>query len=94
MSETRSARELTYWLTRDADIYGNLSKNVDVWLARPKLYPVGDKGVMWMCEDKDLLIETAGGDCPAQYTVWSTDQCLNACRVYPETERECIRVGE
>jgi hypothetical protein len=89
----RSAKELTYWLTRDRDADGVLEKHIDVWLSRPRLCPLpGGVGVTWVCDD--ILVETAGGDCPARYAQWTTDQCLRACRVYPETERECIRIGE
>jgi hypothetical protein len=88
----KSAKEMTYWLTRDRDVEGNLEPHVDVWLAAPRLCVLpGRKGVVWVCDD--IMVPTAGGDCPARFAQWTTDQCLKACRVYPETERECIKVG-
>ena len=89
---SKGRREMTYWLTRDRDMTGRLEPYVDVWLKRPTLCVLpGGVGVTWICDD---LVEVEEGTCPARYTQWSPDQCLRACRVYPETERECIRVGE
>jgi hypothetical protein len=91
-SAPKKAKEMPYWLTRDQDAEGNIEPTVDVWLARPTLHRLpGGVGVVWVCDD--VLVETAGGDCPARYAQWSVDQCLRTCRVYPETERECICVG-
>ena len=88
----KTSREITYWITRDRDINGNLDPHIDVWLARPKLCPLpGGVGVVWICED--IMVPTANGDCPARYAQWTVEQTMRACRVYPETERECIRVG-
>lgn len=89
----KQAKEMTYWLTRDRDIEGRLDPYIDVWLSRPKLRVLpGGIGVTWICDD--VIVATATGDCPARYAQWSPEQCLRACRVYPETERECIRVGD
>jgi hypothetical protein len=91
--EPKKAREMTYWITRDRDVHGVLDTTIDVWLARPKLCVLpGGVGVTWICDD--ITVATAGGDCPARYTQWTMEQCLRACRVYPETERECIKVGD
>ncbi len=90
-SAHNSARTMTYWLTRDRDMYGALESTVDVWLKRPTLCPLpGGVGVTWICDD---IVETGDGDCPARYAQWTPAQCLKACYVYPETERECVRVG-
>lgn len=85
--------EMTYWLTRDRGTDGTLDPTVDVWLARPTLFPLpGGVGVVWICEDIVMALNDQG-ECPSRYAQWTPEQCLRACRVYPETERECIRVG-
>lgn len=87
------SRELTYWLTRDSDHEGRLDSTVDVWLARPTRFNLDGGGCVWIC-DEALMVATAKGDVPARYASWTLDQCFRACRVYPDTDRECIRVGE
>lgn len=89
---SNTSKQMTFWLTRDSDMEGKLDDNVDVWLSRPTRFVMGD-GAVWMCEDAHT-VPTANGDVPARYAVWTPEQCLRACRVYPETDRESIRVGE
>lgn len=75
-----------YWLTRDKS-NGALSDIVEVWLVKPDLFRFDDGDVMWMpsleCVDSDTT----------HYAEWTIGKCLKECRVYPETERECIVVG-
>lgn len=82
-------KEMTYWLTRERDADGKLNPWIDVWLSQPKLE---DHGTRWACSVH--TVQTGSGEQAAHYTRWTVDQCLKTCRVYPETERECIRVGD
>jgi hypothetical protein len=75
-----------YWLTRDRK-NGELSETVEVWLAKPDLRRFEDGDVMWL-PNLDLVDEEV-----THYAEWTIQQCLKECHVYPETERECIRVG-
>lgn len=84
---------VTYWLTRDCAVDGRLSDRVDVWLARPerRVLP-GGVGCVWICDDVRTVNVTAG-DVPSRWSQWTVQQCLVTCRVFPETDRECIHVG-
>lgn len=72
-----------YWLTRDKR-NGVLLDKIEVWLAKPALHRFEDGDIMWL---PDLL------ESDSHYGEWTINQCLKECRVYPETERECIVVG-
>lgn len=81
----RDRKELwTYWLSRDSDPKtGAVSAKIDVWLSRPMRYEVGERGCFWL----------ANGGMADHFAKWSTDECLGACRVYPDDDRQSIRVG-
>lgn len=74
-----------YWITRDSNDEGELSIQVDVWNAPPELHRLPGGGSMWLGRD-DMGVETRTG-------IWSLDETLKACRVLPDTYRECIKVG-
>lgn len=89
---TQAARQMTYWLTRDSDVEGNLDETVDVWLARPTRRSLpGGLGAVWICDD--IMVDTSTGDAPSRYASWTLAQCLRACYVYPDNDRESIKVG-
>jgi hypothetical protein len=75
-----------YWLTRDKK-NGELSDTIEVWLVKPELCRFDDGDVMWLPQLECVDAETT------HYAEWSIAKCLKECRVYPETERECIVVG-
>lgn len=77
----------TYWLTRDRR-HGELSKTVEVWAVRPERVRMHDGDVMWLAPSELIdVVDTHVDD-------WTIGRCLRECRVYPETDRECVRVGE
>lgn len=75
-----------YWLTRDKR-NGVLSEIVEVWLIKPDLRRFDDGDVMWLPNLKYVDMEGT------HYGEWTIAKCLKECRVYPETERECIVIG-
>lgn len=75
-----------YWLTRNKE-NGILSDTIEVWLSKPDLRRFDDGDVMWLPNLSNVDAEIT------YYAEWSSTQCLKECHVYPETERECIRVG-
>lgn len=81
----RPKKFATYWLTRDlAD--GIVSDEVRIWVARPRPCPlVIGEGTAWFSLKVDGTT--------ALYGVWTIEQCLAECRVYPDDARMCIRVG-
>jgi len=85
-----TVRELEYWLTRDSDTNGKLSNWIRVWLVRPTLKRVGN-GVQW--DGPEGTIDSTSGPVRVRYAQWSEEECTRTCRVYPATDRECIKVG-
>jgi hypothetical protein len=75
-----------YWLTRDKED-GVLSDKVQVWLIKPDLERFDDGDVMWLPNLDVVDTETT------HYAEWTIGKCLKECYVYPETERECLKVG-
>jgi hypothetical protein len=75
-----------YWLTRNR-FMGVLSDKVEVWLSKPDLRRFEDGDVMWLPNLKTVDSEDS------YYADWTVEKCLKECHVYPETERECIKVG-
>lgn len=72
----------TYWMTRDrAPDTGELSRTVRIWLAEPSRTEIA-RGAAWM--GPALLADL--------YNEWSLDLCLYHARVYPDDDRQCIRV--
>jgi hypothetical protein len=89
---TSTGRPMVYWVTRDSDAEGNLDPDIDVWLSQPRRSTLpGGLGAVWICDD--IMVPSADGDVPARYATWTKDQCMRACNVIPETDRECVRVG-
>lgn len=73
----------TFWLTRESDPdTGAVSAKVSVWLSPPTRYAV-ERGCFWLGEGGMLDL----------WAAWTTDQCVAACRVYPDDDRQSIRVG-
>jgi hypothetical protein len=86
-SKVELAIEGPYWLTRDKR-NGKLADVIEVWLVRPVLHKFEDGDVMWLPKLELVDSETT------HYAEWTIDKCLKECRVYPETERECIVVQQ
>ncbi len=76
----------SYYLSRDMDAAGNLSKDVDVWLQRPEMIRLPGGGTCWLGPDDTGL--------QYRYATWTIAHCLLEARVYPETFLELILVGE
>lgn len=75
-----------YWLTRNKT-GGVLADNIEVWLVKPDLHRFEDGDIMWLANYNDVdSRDTYFGE-------WTVAKCLKECYVYPETERECLKVG-
>lgn len=85
-AEVKIDIEGPYWLTRNKE-NGVLSDVIEVWLSKPELNRFEDGDVMWL-PNLDLVDSEV-----THYAEWSIAKCLKECRVYPETERECLVVG-
>jgi hypothetical protein len=81
-----SGQYLTYWLSRDESDEGVMSEQVDVWLERPTRYSLAGGGAVWLGSGESGLDK--------RFAIWTTAAALQNCRVYPDTSRECIRVGD
>lgn len=76
----------TYWLTRNR-LNGELSSKVDIWLVRPDRLRFADGDVHW------LALEPGGES--AHYGRWTLAQAhFEVGAGVPETDRECLRVGD
>lgn len=74
------------WLTRDKR-NGILSDLIEVWLVKPDLHRFEDGDVMWLPK-LEVVDEEA-----THFAEWTVAKCLKEVYTYPETERECLRVG-
>lgn len=74
-------RQVTYWMTRDS-ANGVLSEFIDVWLVKPDLQRTPDGDVFW--------ISPYG--LSDRCTEWTPEEAKHHAYVYPETNRECIKV--
>lgn len=76
------AKSYTYWCTRECDpTTGALSNRVKIWLAPPIRFSVGI-GSFWAPPAFDA----------DYYGDWSLEQAQKHVHVYPDDDRQCIRV--
>ena len=76
-----------YWLTRNKCM-GILSELVEVWLVKPDLHRFEDGDVMWLPPLDVVDTEET------YFAEWSLEKCRKEVYTLPETERECLKIGE
>lgn len=80
----------TYWLSRNRDRDG-LAAKIDIWLQRPQRISFVDGDVHWLALDN---CDDAEQSESAHYGKWTVGEAMHwVGNGYPETDRECIRVG-
>ena len=80
-----------FWLTRDR-VGGDLADEVEVWVVRPERHQSEDGDVIWLAPFEYLAGELDGD---THVDDWSLDEARREIGSgIPETDRECVRVGE
>ena len=75
-----------YWLTRGTR-HGELQNYIEIWAVKPDRIRFDDGDVMWMAPPDVIdIMPTLVGE-------WSLWESYRECKVYPEDDRMCIRVG-